>query len=57
MDRLAAMAEIEPVPWLIGPGACGGRDMVRLDAVLLADKTRIVIKPCSRCCAARWRNR
>jgi hypothetical protein len=43
--RLAAMAEIEPVPWLIGPGVCGGRDMVRLDAVWLADKTRIELKP------------
>jgi len=43
--RLAAMAEIEPVPWLIGPGACGGRDMVRLDAVWLADKTRVELKP------------
>jgi hypothetical protein len=44
-QRLAGMAEIEPVPWLIGPGACGGRDMVELKAVWLADKTRIAINP------------
>jgi hypothetical protein len=44
-NRLAAMAEMEPVPRLIGPGACGGRDMVRLAAVWLADKTRIAMNP------------
>jgi hypothetical protein len=44
-ERLAAIAAAEPLPWLIGPGACGGRDMVRLGAVLLADKTRVDIKP------------
>ena len=33
------------MPRLIGPGACGGRDMVQLDAVLLADRTRIEVKP------------
>jgi hypothetical protein len=43
--RLATMAAIEPMPRLIGPGACGGRDMVRLDAVLLADRARIEVKP------------
>jgi hypothetical protein len=44
-ERLTAMAAVALMPWLIGPGACGGRDMVRLDAVLLADKTRIEFKP------------
>jgi hypothetical protein len=43
--RLAAMAEIEPMPRLIGPEACGGRDMVEVTAVLLADKSRIAIEP------------
>jgi hypothetical protein len=33
------------MPRLIGPGTCGGGDMVRLDAVLLPDKKRIDIKP------------
>ena len=43
--RLATVAAIEPMPRLIGPGACGSRDMVELDAVLLADRTRIDVKP------------
>ena len=44
-DRLAKIAVVVPMPRLIGPGACGGGDMVRLDAVLLPDKKRIDIKP------------
>jgi hypothetical protein len=44
-ERLGSLAEIEPMPRLIGPGECGGRDMIALDTVLLADKTRIEIKP------------
>ena len=43
--RLEALAAIAPMPRLIGPGACGGRDMVELDAVLLADRSRIALKP------------
>ncbi len=43
--RLEKVAAVEPMPRLIGPGACGGRDMVQLDAVLLADRTRVDIKP------------
>jgi len=33
-DRLAKFAAIEPLPRLIGPGACGGGDMVEPAAVL-----------------------
>ncbi len=33
--RLAGMAEIAALPRLIGPGACGGRDMVELKSVRL----------------------
>ena len=46
-DRaLAGKAEIlKPLPRLIGPGACGGGDMVALKAVQLADRTRVEIKP------------
>ncbi len=44
-DRLAKFAAIEPLPRLIGPGACGGGDMVELDAVLLADGSRIAVEP------------
>jgi len=43
--RLAPIAAIEAMPRLIGPGACGGGDMVRLSAIVLADNTRIDIKP------------
>lgn len=45
-DRaLAGKAEILSLPQLIGPGACGGGDMVALKAVQLADRTRVEIKP------------
>jgi hypothetical protein len=43
--RLEAFATVVPLPRLIGPGACGGSDMVELGAVLLADSTRIAFKP------------
>jgi len=43
--RLAGLAAIKLLPRLIGPGACGGRDMVEVKAVLLPDATRIGVKP------------
>lgn len=43
--RLETIAAIEPMPRLIGPGVCGGGDMVRLDTVLLAGNARVAIKP------------
>jgi hypothetical protein len=43
--RLAGVAAIEPLPRLIGPGACGGADMVELDAVLLQDGGRVAVEP------------
>ncbi len=43
--RLQAVAAVEPMPRLIGPGACGGGDMVHVDAILLAGGARIAIKP------------
>ena len=43
--RLEAMAEVDPLPRLIGPDACGGSDMVRLKAAILPDKSRIEINP------------
>ena len=53
-QRLAGMAAFEPLPWLIGPGLCGGRDMVELKSVLLADGVRVAIRPASvlRCAMA-----
>ena len=35
------MARIMLMPRLIGPGACGGRDLVEVDDVLLPDARRI----------------
>jgi hypothetical protein len=43
--RLAGLAAIAPLPRLIGPGACGGGDMVEVEAILLADGSRIAVKP------------
>ena len=44
-QRVATIAVIELLPRLIGPGDCGGRDMVRLDAVLLPDHRRVEVRP------------
>jgi hypothetical protein len=44
-ERLANIAFVAPMPRLVGPGACGGRDMVELDAVLLAGGSHIAVKP------------
>src|SRR5262249_59837243 len=44
-QRLATIAVIELLPRLIGPGECGGRDIVRLDAVVLPDHGRVEIRP------------
>jgi hypothetical protein len=43
--RLEKVAVLAPMPRLIGPGACGGGDMVELDAVLIAGGQRVEIKP------------
>jgi hypothetical protein len=43
--RIAAIAAVELRPRLIGPDACGGADMVQLDAVMRPDGTRIDLKP------------
>jgi hypothetical protein len=33
------------IPDIKGPGACGGTDLVHLDAVILPDRTRVPLKP------------
>jgi len=43
--RLVGLAEVEPMPRLIGPEACGGGDMVQLEAVLLPDNRRVTVNP------------
>ena len=44
-QRLEAIASIVPMPRLIGPGACGGGDMVELDAVRLTNGDTIGFNP------------
>lgn len=43
--RLAGLAVVAPLPRLIGPGACGGAEMVELTAVLMPDKRRVALMP------------
>ena len=43
--RLQTIAAIAPMPRLIGPGACGGGDMMRVDAVLVAGQAPIEFRP------------
>jgi hypothetical protein len=42
------------VPDIHGPGACGGEDLVRLEAIVLPDKRKIAVKPAAilRCAMA-----
>jgi hypothetical protein len=44
-QRLETIAEIAPLPPRIGPGSCGGTDMVRLEAVRLADNSTVKVTP------------
>ena len=44
--RLATITSIELLPRLIGPGVCGSRDMIELNAVLLPDDRRIRSQTC-----------
>ncbi len=41
-DDIAIAPSLPPIK---GPGGCGGDDIVRLDAVVLPDKTRVALKP------------
>ncbi|MEP7032007.1 MAG: extensin family protein, partial [Pseudolabrys sp.] len=43
--RLDLIAATSPMPRLIGPGTCGGTDMVEIDAVLMPNKERIALRP------------
>lgn len=43
--RLETFAVVAAMPRLIGPGACGGGDIVRLDAVLIAGGKKVEIRP------------
>ena len=46
--RLALTDEIAiapSIPDIRGPGACGGEDLVRLEAIMLPDKRKVAVKP------------
>ncbi|MET4797940.1 extensin family protein [Bradyrhizobium sp. LB11.1] len=46
--RLALSEEIAvapSIPDIDGPGACGGEDLVRLEAIVLPDKRKVALKP------------
>ncbi|MGY8707815.1 extensin family protein [Bradyrhizobium sp. 18BD] len=46
--RLALTEEIAiapSIPDIRGPGACGGQDLVRLEAIVLPDKRKVAVKP------------
>lgn len=46
--RLALTEEIAiapSIPDIKGPGGCGGEDLVRLEAIVLADKRKVPVKP------------
>jgi hypothetical protein len=43
--RLASFATFKLIPPLAGPGECGASDVVRLEAIVLPDKTRVTISP------------
>lgn len=45
-QRLGKIADIQAMPRLMGPGACGGADMVRMNDVLLAEGgKRVALQP------------
>ena len=40
-----AIAVAPSIPDILGPGACGGEDLVRLEAVVLPDKRQVAVRP------------
>jgi hypothetical protein len=45
MLRLKGSAAFTPLPAISGPGECGGDDLVRLEAVLMPDRSRVALSP------------
>jgi hypothetical protein len=43
-----AVAVAPSIPAITGPGGCGGEDLVRLEAVVLPDRSRVPVKPAAR---------
>lgn len=44
-ERLAKIARYSPLPSRIGPGACGATDLVRLDSIVMPDRSLIALNP------------
>src|SRR5437762_2590203 len=42
---LSAQAVTSPLPPIEGPGECGAQDLVRLQAILLADGSKVAVNP------------
>lgn len=42
---MAGLAVVQLLPPIVGPGACGATDLVQVEAVVLADKSRIEVVP------------
>lgn len=43
--RLSKIAQFRPLPAIGGPGECGAKDLVELEAVRLPDKARVIVDP------------
>jgi hypothetical protein len=44
-ERLAKIARYSPLPSRTGPGTCGATDLVRLDSILMADRSLVALNP------------
>ncbi|AMN41056.1 extensin-like domain-containing protein [Rhodoplanes sp. Z2-YC6860] len=44
-ERLAKIARYSPLPNRSGPGACGATDLVRLDSILMPDRSVVALNP------------
>lgn len=44
-SRLSALAAFRPQPAIVGPGECGGTDIVLLEGIALPGKGRVVVAP------------
>jgi hypothetical protein len=43
--RLSELAQFTPMQGMVGPGECGAAEMVKLEAVMLRDRTRVSLNP------------
>jgi hypothetical protein len=42
---LAKVADVQPLPVLVGPGDCGADDAVQMDAIVLPDRSKVAVTP------------